>query len=957
MAVDVKKTILVELGIEKTQFLTDAASTQKQISSLADEQKKLKAAGQEATIEFQENASQLKLLKDELSTAQKSATNFEKAVNGQTGSLAQQKAELSILTAEYDKYSKAEKETSEEAKTLSEAIRKTSDSLKAEESALGNNSRNVGNYQGAIDNLKGSLGGYISQNQEISKLYPGLQSGLASFNDITLQFAGNQESLTQLVNLHKEALNFSKVAQQAKTAADIAEKEATLAGIAATEGKITVSEAAIIQTRAQKLATEAQVAATVAQTAATNTGTAAMKIFKVALASTGIGVIIILVLTLIDYFRKFTPVVDKVQQVIAGISAGFKVLQGAIASLFTDEPNESFKDLGDSISKAYKEAQQLEKAIQDLEDAMESQEIQSAKTRSEINRLNIQAKDRTKSEEERLKLLNKSAQLEKQEFEQRKKNANEAFRIAEQEIKIQLNLTDVQFKELQKRGFNYKEYAEKLGSNTDALFDKLKQAELDRIAIQDESLANQEKIINKQNKILEDQEAKREKAAEVAQAKREKAAEAKKVADEKIIADQKAIADELVKIEFDLSQTLLSQFNQQINITNNKYDQLEKKANGNKEVLARIETARKQEVDELILKNQKDLANQQFDLEKERLERSIASAKGNSQLELSLKIELLAKQRDAELEVTEQTEIQKLAIKERYQFQEQEVRAAFQIQQDQEKTDNAAKEIDRERQLTEAKEEFEARKREVIVQGLQLAQEIFAKNSVVGKLAFGLEKALALSSVITQTQKALAANRAGEEAQKAWLSAIPFVGPVLAASSKAIAIVQRGLITANGIKSGAQIAATTIKGFRYGGVYQSNSGGMVYGTGTSTSDSINARLSNGEAVMTARTVQMFKPQLSAMNVAGGGRALMPGGNKFAEGGIFDGGLSSTFRTLPVFNPTAQSGLDVNVLKDALTESVSEAVTSGMKGVTIITDVRDITSLQDREASNQNRVTL
>lgn len=47
-------------------------------------------------------------------------------------------------------------------------------------------------------------------------------------------------------------------------------------------------------------------------------------------------------------------------------------------------------------------------------------------------------------------------------------------------------------------------------------------------------------------------------------------------------------------------------------------------------------------------------------------------------------------------------------------------------------------------------------------------------------------------------------------------------------------------------------------------------GGYVSGSGTGTSDSISARLSNGESVMTARATSMFSPILSAFNQLGGG---------------------------------------------------------------------------------------
>ena len=50
-------------------------------------------------------------------------------------------------------------------------------------------------------------------------------------------------------------------------------------------------------------------------------------------------------------------------------------------------------------------------------------------------------------------------------------------------------------------------------------------------------------------------------------------------------------------------------------------------------------------------------------------------------------------------------------------------------------------------------------------------------------------------------------------------------------------------------------------------------GGLVNGPGTGTSDSINARLSNGESVINAKSTSMFAPMLSAINQAGGGIAI------------------------------------------------------------------------------------
>jgi hypothetical protein len=50
-------------------------------------------------------------------------------------------------------------------------------------------------------------------------------------------------------------------------------------------------------------------------------------------------------------------------------------------------------------------------------------------------------------------------------------------------------------------------------------------------------------------------------------------------------------------------------------------------------------------------------------------------------------------------------------------------------------------------------------------------------------------------------------------------------------------------------------------------------GGIVGGFGTGNSDSTTAKLSKGESVINAKSTRMFKPLLSTINEAGGGRAF------------------------------------------------------------------------------------
>lgn len=58
-----------------------------------------------------------------------------------------------------------------------------------------------------------------------------------------------------------------------------------------------------------------------------------------------------------------------------------------------------------------------------------------------------------------------------------------------------------------------------------------------------------------------------------------------------------------------------------------------------------------------------------------------------------------------------------------------------------------------------------------------------------------------------------------------------------------------------------------------GGVFEAAGGGVVRGPGSGTSDDVNAKLSNGESVINARSTNMFAPLLSAINEIGGGVAF------------------------------------------------------------------------------------
>lgn len=113
-------------------------------------------------------------------------------------------------------------------------------------------------------------------------------------------------------------------------------------------------------------------------------------------------------------------------------------------------------------------------------------------------------------------------------------------------------------------------------------------------------------------------------------------------------------------------------------------------------------------------------------------------------------------------------------------------------------------------------------------------------NSAFAKMS----KIITLAQIAIDTGKALSAGIASA-------SSLPYPAN-LAAIATTVATVLANVAT----------AISTVKSAKFA------EGGKVIGPGTGTSDSINAQLSNGEYVMTAKATRMFEPMLAAMNAIG-----------------------------------------------------------------------------------------
>lgn len=434
------------------------------------------------------NEAQLRALSKEKQALNKIIDTSIAQNNAEVGSIEANRLKLSQLTAEYIKLGKP---TVEQTKL----IKDLSDKLKVQEGEIGNNTRKVGDYAGGITAASGVLE----------------------------KFGINTKSIQDKLKSTRDAL-----VETRKRLMDIQGNLGGASGASEGFGKGLLS-----------------------MTKNLFTSTEGLKILKVALAGIGIGLVVIAIGFLIAAFRKFEPVTNKIEQVVSAVGAAFEVVFGAITKFITAIASggnllksfaDSFGGLGDNMKAAAKEAAALTKATQELEDATRRQSLSNSESEKSISNLIIKAKDKTKSDQERIDLLNEAAKIEKDNFDQQVKLADEAVRIAQAQF----------------------EQAKKTHQSEDDAEQKAIDAQIARNQLTQQSNDLQEKIANRSNALTEEIATREAKAASDSQASRDKAAADKQKKLDKEKADAEKAAAEKAKIEAETEKATADRLKRQL---------------------------------------------------------------------------------------------------------------------------------------------------------------------------------------------------------------------------------------------------------------------------------------------------------------------------------------------------------------------------------------------------------
>lgn len=833
-------TKIAEYSTELDKLKAREKQLKEDVSKGRIEREKYNLMMAETKIAAKEYTESIRVLNKQIQNERKEQTEME-------GSLVRLRAELSNLTAAYDRLSRVEREGGE-GKELQDKINAITDELKGAEEETQRFYRNVGNYKDAILQATEAQVPFVSI----------LRSGVSVLRG-TKEFVGGLKD--ELV----------KITVQYKA------------------GTVTAN----MFSGAQKTAA-----------ITSNLLSTALKVLKLALISTGIGAIVVLLGSLVAWLAKTQKGTEFLSNVMSSFGAIIDVIidriakfGGAIAKFFSGDfsgaakdMKDSFSGIGKEISNDAKQAWALNDALQQLEKSETMLNMKRAASRSEIERLKLIADDTTKSLKERTDAATKAYDMENKLQQEsidigRKKLANLLGQI---ELTGEANkLLD----DMAQGAVTADEVISRLGISESTVKDlkEFSQVFSDVAQKEMESYTRNKETQNKIN------------------AMRKESVDKAKVVKEKELSEIRKAEDEMLKLVKDSREKqsieIERQFSRQIEdlrVRLIEEQDLTTKARGaiNNQIIA-LEQQKNDALQQLSEEQlMKEVENRQ-----KLISLQLESVKAGSEQEYQLKMQQLVAQRDAELANKELTEQMKIAITEKYnklidKLTDERLKkeanaikeaisldmenALLQMQVDGASTLDILNEkvrISLETFNNVRREDYDSEEKYLNDKLKAQVSYLQSKKAITEEEVNIATKKMEVLSSLAGSLSELVEQAAGDNENMAQLAKILAIAEVSIAQGVAIA---KAVETATRSSAtwidmlaaiGTVVASvTTVMGKAMKSVKSAKfaQGGKVEGPGSGISDSIPAMLSNGESVMTAATTSMFAPLLSAFNQIGGG---------------------------------------------------------------------------------------
>jgi hypothetical protein len=945
-----KEEILLEIIVSNDKATQAIFESQQSIEKLKQSQISLAAEFKKGSLTSEEYSKKSTAVKVAISQQsevirlnEKELKNNIKSQKDNSDSLASLRAQLSNNVKAYDSLTKAERESAK-GQELRDSIAATTDELKKAEEETGRFQRNVGNYKGltneagaGLNRMTGFLGKMSSQVSAVSPQLGGIISQFGGFAAKAGSAASETNLMTESISQSGQALNAVEgFAGKATGSLNNMSSQAATAGQATGGAFSAITKGAVTMGKAFLSPPIIIVTAVILAI-----------IGAVKLLSEGFKKNDEAGTKLSEAFAIFTPILDAigslfstvagaVADVILTMSKGIATIVDFTAGLF---------GIQTGLSAAAEEARNLVRAQDDLEQAEREYTVNSAKRNLEKAKLLAEAEDKNKNTaKQRIAFLKDALELDKQNLVDEKKISEEHLRIIEQTAKNENDTSDDTTNKIaearaaalsaQEKYFNgTKEYIAKLNeaenqirSEQKARFDEWKKNKDEQIEKEKTYLRQLEDLVIGQ--IKDDYQ--RQIEAEKAKTERENADLSKRLKTEENLTDtaRKAINEIILlnnKNLIDKEAELIEK-----SLEENIKKEIEAKT---KSFNAQIQLSEKNSIDELNIKQAKLLLLKDVELQNTELtnvERLAIEDKYNKDsqaltdsyladkydrisdnLEKELKLNKL-KLDDYQASLQLQYEYDVKAHNRLLNLNEKEKEALFKSKQDYEiavlesnkriEESNSAlqnQQINNTQALSEAYANLSAEIIKLLDQ--RIDDEISAHNDYLNKRKSQLDKEIEMinNKNITDEQKAnqiqALKNRYNQEdrqitneqnerirKQQNYAKAIALSTILIKtaiAVAGAIASAQDApypynlIAMASGVAavlSGIASAKQVLSDDKSVEVPAYAKGGLISGRGTGTSDSIDARVSNGESIINANSTSMFAPLLSSLNVAGGG---------------------------------------------------------------------------------------
>lgn len=372
---DNKEQVILEVVIKNDVASKRIKENKQDIAELREEQSLLNKTTLEGKEAYKRYEDEIKNLRKHNVLLNQEIRNNNKSIEDQEGSLQSMRAELSRLNKVYVNLSQIERESSK-GRDLQKKIKSLNEEIKTSEQKLGDYRRSVGGYKDAIKSA-------VNQTGIFSKIQGTLHEVMSPFLAL-----------------------YKKVQLEIKTlTADF-----KLNAVATTQ-----------MSGAQKAAA-----------VSSNLLSAGLKILKIALISTGIGAIVVVLGSLVAYLTKTQKGTEFLSNAMAGLGAAINVIidrvakfGGALVKVFSgdfkgaaQDMKATFAGIGDELQREIKLAYELNDISQQLEKQEVMLNMQRAASRKEIERLKMISDDTTKSAKERIAAAKQASEMEQADMKQ-----------------------------------------------------------------------------------------------------------------------------------------------------------------------------------------------------------------------------------------------------------------------------------------------------------------------------------------------------------------------------------------------------------------------------------------------------------------------------------------------------------------------------------------------------------